>query len=148
LFTLDFQEKQEKAQMVWCLHHPRMKNLCGWSRSFQSMKMRYLCAPFSTSRLNFNLCSKDSHPYTDKEYMDFREGRSFIWLILRSHEWISIRSHMNCCPIHFPANKMKFQNLVETGGVRHAKVLWMINIFGSNINEHIELFMWLKVFTA
>jgi hypothetical protein len=33
-----------------------------------------------------------------------------------------IRSHMNCRPIHPPEKKMKFQSLVETGGVRHAKV--------------------------
>lgn len=39
--------------------------------------MRYLGAPFFTYRLNFNLCSKDSYPYTDKEYIDFREERNF-----------------------------------------------------------------------
>lgn len=43
---------------------------------------------------------------------------------------------------------LKFQGLVETGGVRHAKVPWMINIFGLGANEHIELSMWLKAFTA
>lgn len=35
------------------------------------MIMHYLGVPFSTSRLNFNLCSKDSDPYTNKEQMDF-----------------------------------------------------------------------------
>jgi hypothetical protein len=35
------------------------------------MIMSYLGVPFSTSRLNFNLCSKGSHPYTNKEQMDF-----------------------------------------------------------------------------
>jgi hypothetical protein len=61
-------------------------------------------SPFSTSKLNFNLCSKDSHPYTDNEYMDFQEGRSLRRLVPpglpRSHEWmaswISTRSHLIC----------------------------------------------------
>jgi len=96
--------------IVWSFCHPRMKNICGWSRSFRSVKMHYLGVPFSTFKLNFNLCSKDNHPYTDKEYMDFREGRSLKWLVPlgppKSHEWmvswISIKSHLNCRPIHLP----------------------------------------------
>jgi hypothetical protein len=43
---------------------------------------------------------------------------------------------------------MEFQNLVEIGGVRHAKVPRMINIFGSGADEHIELSMWLRAFTT
>jgi len=39
--------------------------------------MRYLGAPFFTYRLKFNLCSKDSYLYTDKEYIDFREEKIF-----------------------------------------------------------------------
>jgi len=38
--------------------------------------MHYLGAPFSTARLNFNMCSKDNHPYIDKEYMNFSKERS------------------------------------------------------------------------
>lgn len=62
--------------------------------------------------------------------------------------WISIRSHLNCRPIHAPEKEMKFQNLVEIKGVRHAKVPWMINIFELGTDEHIELFMWLRAFIA
>jgi len=141
--------------MVWSLHHPRMKNLHGWSRSYRFVKMCYLGALVSMSRLNFNLCSKNNHPYIDKEYMDFQEGRSLGWLIPlgppKSHEWMAswifIRYHLNCRPIHPSWKKTKFQSLIETW-ICHVKVLWMINIFASSTNEHIELSTWLKGFIA
>jgi hypothetical protein len=38
------------------------------------MKMCYLGAPFFMFRLNFNRCSKDNHPYTNKEYMNFQNN--------------------------------------------------------------------------
>ncbi len=53
--------------------------LIGESLKFEKKKCNVLHLNFFgnvhsknlTSRLNFNMCSKDSHPYTDKEYMDF-----------------------------------------------------------------------------
>jgi hypothetical protein len=106
-------------------------------------------------RTNLNLCSRDSSPYTDKGCMDSREERS------RggpppgppgSHEWIEssiyMGSHLNR-PIYPPEEKFVwFQTPIQTGGVRHANVPWMIHIFGSGADEHIELSMWLRALTA
>jgi len=41
-----------------------------------------------------------------------------------------------------------FQTTIQTGGVRHANVPWMIHIFRSGADEHIELSMWLRALTA
>jgi hypothetical protein len=53
-------------------------------------------------------------------------------------------SHLNR-PIYPPEEKfVRFQTPIQTGGVRHANVPWMIHIFGSGADEHIELSMWLR----
>jgi hypothetical protein len=41
-----------------------------------------------------------------------------------------------------------FQTLIQIGGLRHANVPWMIHIFESGADEHIELSMWLKALIA
>jgi hypothetical protein len=57
--------------------------------------------------------------------------------------WISPESpHLSSC------GEVWFQTPVRTGGVRHANVPWMIHIFGSGADEHIELSMWLRALTA
>ena len=57
-------------------------------------------------------------------------------------------SHPNR-PIYPPEEKFVwFQTPIQTGGVRHANVPWMIHIFGSGADEHIELSMWLRALTA
>jgi hypothetical protein len=57
-------------------------------------------------------------------------------------------SHLNR-PIYTPEEKFVwFQTPIQTGGVRHANVPWMIHIFGSGADEHIELSMWLRALTA
>ena len=57
-------------------------------------------------------------------------------------------SHLNR-PIYPPEEKFVwFQTPIQTGGVRHANVPWMIHIFGSGADEHIELSMWLRALTA
>jgi hypothetical protein len=57
-------------------------------------------------------------------------------------------SHLNR-PIYPPEEKFVWlQTPIQTGGVRHANVPWMIHIFGSGADEHIELSMWLRALTA
>lgn len=57
-------------------------------------------------------------------------------------------SHLNR-PIYPLEEKFVwFQTPIQTGGVRHANVPWMIHIFGSGADEHIELSMWLRALTA
>ena len=57
-------------------------------------------------------------------------------------------SHLNR-PIYPPEEKFVwFQTPIQTGGVRHANVPWMIHIFGSGADEHIELSMWLRALPA
>jgi hypothetical protein len=51
---------------------PRMKRVIPYFLVFEDA---LLGAPFSTSTLNFNLCLRDNHPYTDKGCMDSREER-------------------------------------------------------------------------
>ena len=91
--------------------------------------MRYLGASFFTYRLNFNLCSKDSYPYTDKEYIEFREERNFKWLnpLLDrpdpTSEWqVEFPLDFTWIASFILLKIFKFKGLVEIGGARHAKV--------------------------